>query len=1470
MSRLLGLFFVLVTMLVSASVSANAQVAPPNTSGVPTALEPWVDWVLHKHPELACPVNYSDDDRRCVWPSELTLNLDESGGLFSQSVHVFKKGRFVLPGSLKQWPANVTVNSQAAVVVSERGLPAIDLDVGQWQISGRFDWKRLPDSIMLSKVTGIVNAVVNGQALTRPDRRSGRLWFGESQRTEPQKAPTDSLALEVARLIQDGHPLKVTTAITLRVSGKQREISLARVLLDNSIPLKLVSRLPARLEPDGGLRVQVRPGTFKIEVTARQLGQVDKLTSTVARNDWPAQEIWLWQAAPQIRVAEIIDAVQIDPRQAPIPSRWANLPAYRINAGDPFNIKTLRRGDPTPEPDQLSLDRELWLDFDGQGLSVRDRLSGRLTRTWRLESNEAMALGQVKINNQPQFITSAQDSERSGVEVRRGALQMLADSRIAPPDQSTSTSKTLPIVGWAHDFQKVSAKLHTPPGWRVLAVTGVDSAPGAWLDAWSLYDLFLVLIIAVAIARLWGWQWAIAAGLMLTLLWHEPGAPRLVWLAALVPIALLRVVPAGGKLAKSLGVLRAITLLFLVLACLPFVIDQARTAIHPQLEATHNASPVQSRDWDAEREMSAEPLVEQDASAEVAASRPSRSKMSKSRKSANSGAAYAPAESTDKGLKALRTVDPDAIVQTGPGVPDWRWRTVQLTFNGPVLSDQSMTLQLLSPRMKQIAQIVMLLLLGLLLWRLLEIKKSAIQRWRVEHVAAIFLALHLTPGEAAQFPSEKLLGELEQRLLKPQTNTPRAAIDDMQVTLSGQLLTLDLSVKASATTALPLPADTRRWMPSRVTLNDQSTQSRTLGDKNGQLWLLVPEGEHQVQVQIPLPQVNLINLSLPLKPHRIQADVPGWTIGGIDENGVVSNQMTLTRTQRASANDANKLETRELPPLFSVTRTLQMGLTWEVETTIQRVSPRGFPISTRLALLPGEQVISAGVETRDGQVLINMRGNDRQLNWRSRLDPVEEFTLTATTNGQINETWRLQASPIWRVSTSGIAPMYHQDASQNWLPTWKPWAGETVSLTVSRPAGIGGQSLTIEQSRLQVSPGARATDSTLDFKIRSSQGVQHPISLPEGASLQSVTINGKARPLRPTGNELILPIVPGEQKVRLKWREDAGIDSRWRTPAVDLGTQHVNARLAVTFPKDRWTLWTSGPRLGPAVLIWGVLGVLLVLSIALAKASRGQLPLGVISWFLLAVGLSQVTVFAWVLVVVWLFLLAARPRIASNLDPWSHNGLQIVIAGLTVLSLGILLWAVQQGLLGRPEMQIAGYGSSASRLNWYMDRSNSLLPQATVISAPLWVYRVLMLAWALWLAWSLLNWLRWGWQQFASGDLWRPTSGLLRKPKPAPDSPNTSGGPNGTGAAAVSAATSNAPEPAGRQASSQANDLEGTRDQLLEPETVPISPDQQTASESPDPAAPTKPPPGPADNDRKPDLVALAAKALADKQNKRS
>ena len=78
-------------------------------------------------------------------------------------------------------------------------------------------------------------------------------------------------------------------------------------------------------------------------------------------------------------------------------------------------------------------------------------------------------------------------------------------------------------------------------------------------------------------------------------------------------------------------------------------------------------------------------------------------------------------------------------------------------------------------------------------------------------------------------------------------------------------------------------------------------------------------------------------------------------------------------------------------------------------------------------------------------------------------------------------------------------------------------------------------------------------------------------------------------------------------------------------------------------------------------------------------------------------------------------------------------------------------------------MQIAGNGSTATDLQWFVDRATTAYPQAWVWSVSIWWYRALMLAWALWLAFSLLGWLRWGWRHYARDGVWRSFQLFTRK-----------------------------------------------------------------------------------------------------------
>jgi hypothetical protein len=176
--------------------------------------------------------------------------------------------------------------------------------------------------------------------------------------------------------------------------------------------------------------------------------------------------------------------------------------------------------------------------------------------------------------------------------------------------------------------------------------------------------------------------------------------------------------------------------------------------------------------------------------------------------------------------------------------------------------------------------------------------------------------------------------------------------------------------------------------------------------------------------------------------------------------------------------------------------------------------------------------------------------------------------------------------------------------------------------------------------------------------------------------------------------------------------------------------------------------------MGPAVLFWGVVIVIVLLAFILGRIQLT--PLKTWQWALLGLGLSQVPLPFAGLVVAWFFVVAYRGRGSMPAGALAFNAIQVGLAFMTLLVVGAIIAAVQKGLLGSPNMLVSGNQSSTYLFNWYQDRWQEGYPQASVISMPLIVYRLLMLLWSLWLAFASVSWLRWGWKQYATDGVFRP------------------------------------------------------------------------------------------------------------------
>jgi len=1323
---------------------------------IPPNLEQWKGWVLHNVEDKLCPTYYNNGEQyQCLWPSRLTLNLENNKGGFTQEWRVFIKAWVPLPGNPETWPAEVKVDGKPAPVVGKGNAPSVYITPGSHRIEGVFFWKEIPEWINVPPESGLISLVINGNPIQFPFiENSGRLWL---KKKEGGLGKEDRVECRVFRLINDTVPMQVTNLLKVIISGQPREIKIEPVLLEHAVPIKLASPLPARLGPHGELMVQGRPGQWEIQIISRFEGPISKLTPL---KKTPQDEVWSFQAQNQLRMVKIEGVSPIDPKQIDVPFQWQKFPTFIMQPGLEMIFKEIRRGDPEPAPDQLHLRRTWWLDFNGTGFTVQDQVTGTLSRQWYLAINPPSQVGRVTIDGVEQLITGHGKGKKPGIEVRKGHLQLEAEGRF-----ETSLWK-IPAVGWDHDFEAVSGVLNLPPGWKLLTAWGIDGIEGTWFKRWSLLDLFLVLILSLVIYKLWNWKWGILALVAVGLTYHEPGAPQLVWLNLLAALALLRFLPDGWA-KKVVNLWRMASIIFLLIIAIPFIVEQVRWAMYPQLE---EFSPLSFGGYGKAPKKAMAPHVAEQSVVEQEAPRTMRAfdqsmpaplaRIDRERRQEKmkSGTQY-------QNLTAL-TQDPHALNQTGPGLPTWQWRSIPLSWTGPVSKEQEIRLILLSPFVNFILSFLRVGLLVFLICFLLNVRS-----WKLsldkKLVSLVFMAVAFasnisTAQEDPGYPYPELLQKLQERLLeKPECLPNCADSPKMLLTANKNSLRILFNVEAGVETAVPLPGSLKLWMPEEVLLNGQSARG-LMKDHAGILWVLVPEGVHVVTLYGRAPAERSFQVVLPLRPRKVTVETDGWTVQGVQPDGQVESSLQLTREEENIPESQAKPDAK-IPPFFQLERVLTLGLNWQVRNTLRRLTPPDTPATLLIPLIAQESVTSPGIQVEKSQVRITIAANETEVTWLSTLKESPTIILQTPKGVPWIETWILDASPIWHCELSGIPVIHHHDQANYWMPQWQPWPGEKVIITLSRPQAIPGQTLTIEEAKLDLTPGERYTNGELAFKVRTSKGGEHRVIVPENAEIMEVTLNNKTQPIKKEGKEIIVPLEPGLERIGLKWHQSSSSENLIRSPLISVGPQAVNADIVFNMPHNRWILFAGGPRLGPAVLFWSYVVVVILAAVGLGRLTLT--PLKTTHWFLLGLGITQITPLMAIIIVGWLLTLGLRRLKPIPEDQrFSFNVSQLFLVVWTVAALICLYHAVEAGLLGIPDMQIAGNGSSNFYLHWTQDRIGALMPQPWVLSLPLFVFRILMLLWALWLAFSLLKWLRWGWQCFSEGGIWRKrTTGQKEK-----------------------------------------------------------------------------------------------------------
>ncbi|HAC35103.1 MAG TPA: hypothetical protein DCF45_11355, partial [Gammaproteobacteria bacterium] len=1170
-------------------------------AATPDDIEPWKGWVLERHPEANCPFLFNNHtNKNCAWPGRLLIKVDSTGFSFAQSWQVYADTTVLLPGNRELWPLLET--SPSALKLSEvNGRPAALLTPGTHQLRGRVNWQRRPKSIPVAAQTGLIDLWVDNQQVARPQLdRNGVLWLVSQQDQPELEAPqADSLAIRVYRKLEDDIPLRLTTRVEIEVAGRDREALFPPLLPEGFVPAAIHSSLPAKLEPSGQLRVQLRPGRWQLDVASHQPNALTELALPIpqagqAHDDWPASEIWVVQPNPALRTLEIGGVDTIDPQQTRLPADWRQFHAYRLTADTRMQLVEKRRGDPHPAANQLKLKRQLWLDFSGNQLTVEDQISGTMNRGWRLDMRPQYRLGSATVNAEPRLITLARDATSPGIELREQQLNLQAVSRT---DNGGDTH-----LGWEQDFDNVQMTLHLPPGWRLLTAAGVDRATSTWLGSWNLWDIFLLLIISLTAFRLLGPMVGLLAAVTVIITHGEAGSPLFSWLNLLAAMALLQVLPQG-QIRAAVDRYRLLSVLVIALMILPFSVEQLRQAVYPQLEKPSQQVHPQHQQARYQAEQAPQAVASNQVRKSLSAPMERYDLLE-----ADSGQLAAGAAITGKPERSLLNRDPDIATQTGPGVPRWQWNQHRLSWSGPVTAEQTFNLYLQPPWATSLLSFLRVILLFALLGLLagVRINPTGLQLPKLQASSLSLLlgllvtsALWMMPGASAlaDWPSPELLSEYEQRLLEQPDCLPSCAvINQTRVEIENDRLSVTLMIDSHEQIALPLPsAANNGWWIDQVRLDDDpATGVYRQGDR---LTVLLPAGRQQLQLSGPLAGAEA-NVNFALHPHNLSLQLQGWRAVGLVNGQLRGNSLGLQRLAPAqlaptqftpAQKDSSRppggheksdadLATTYIPPFVRVERRLRLGLDWYLETTVTRVAPQTGAINLTIPLLAGESITSVDWPVEDGRVAVTLAPRQHSARWSSTLEKTSLLTLTASSDPRWVEAWLLDSSPIWHVEPVSTAerpalpPIKTAQTAGRWLPEWRPWPGEQLQLAFHRPEGVEGATFTIDQVALDQTAGQRQADTTLKIKLRSSKGLDYPLQLPEGARLEVVKLDGRELPISEHQTKLQLSISPGSHELEVSWNRAQ--DRKWliETPTLALGTPGTNIDLSLRLPRDRWLL----------------------------------------------------------------------------------------------------------------------------------------------------------------------------------------------------------------------------------------------------------------------------------------------------------
>jgi hypothetical protein len=614
----------------------------------------------------------------------------------------------------------------------------------------------------------------------------------------------------------------------------------------------------------------------------------------------------------------------------------------------------------------------------------------------------------------------------------------------------------------------------------------------------------------------------------------------------------------------------------------------------------------------------------------------------------------------------------------------------------------------------------------------------------------------------AQYPTDFSLEKLQNDYIESKKCNENCGIYTglklKSADLTSKTLVFEIPVAASqlTTVALPFAVDNFSWV--NFSIDGKKTQS--IMAVSNSIVVAIPKGSHIIEVVAKLKSEQF-RVALGGNPKyfenntSIKADIT--QSGGMFFLEIENKKNTQLEVKSIDEKELEISKDIFDKPLYTIQREIFLSDKWKVRTTVSNfIAGNNKVTNISVPLLKDEKPLNSDLEIVDGKVNLSLSGN--QVTWESNLAPIDKMVLQNTDTKNL-ETWIIYNENSWLYNYEGLNPISaNSNEKYKSINTWVMWPEEKVNLSFNLPKVAEGQASNVTNFKLTTNWENDPVEHLANFTINTSVGGRYVVKF-EDKETEAIKlkIGGNIVETKIKDGILALDLLAGENNISLEFKSGK-TSIMYKVPVLKFESPVTNAEFKLNASK-RWVMFTGGGDIRPAVLVWGILIAFAIFAWFLNRHTKT--PLKFVSWLLLLFGLSQTFWMTSFFIIVWIVAFSLKEGYIKKLKDENaltfskFNQVQTGLGILALVGLITLISVVAKGLMSNPEVFTIGFGTFGAHLSWYTQSWNGVDNNPWILSLPMSAYRVFMLGWGIWLAFSLMTWLKWMWQEYSRDGYWK-------------------------------------------------------------------------------------------------------------------